>query len=81
MVSFPERQLDSVPIQITIQKCETDYSSCGDLWENFINSVRKGNFQRPSSARYQRNFNVMIMDVMANHAHVFSNEEKSFLGC
>ncbi|TVU12362.1 hypothetical protein EJB05_46003, partial [Eragrostis curvula] len=80
VVGLPEQQHDSVPIQITIQKCETDDRSSDDLWENFIDAVRKGNFQRPSSARYQINFNVMLADVMANHGHVFSNEEKSFLG-
>ncbi|KAK3128494.1 hypothetical protein QOZ80_6BG0462570 [Eleusine coracana subsp. coracana] len=80
VVRLLEQQLDSVPIQITIQKCETDDRSSDDLWENFIDAVKKGNFQRPNSARYQRNFNVMITDVMANHTHVFSNDEKSLLG-
>jgi fanconi-associated nuclease 1 len=81
VVSFPEQKPDSVPIRITIQKCKTDNSSSDVLWENFINAVRNGNFQGPSNARYQRNFNVMITDVMASHTHVFSNEENSFLGC
>jgi fanconi-associated nuclease 1 len=81
VVSFPEQKPDSVPIRITIQKCKTDNSSSDALWENFINAVRNGNFQGPSNARYQRNFNVMITDVMTSHTHVFSNEENSFLGC
>lgn len=84
---MPEQQLGNVPIQITIQKCETDNQRNGDpkycqsLWENFISTVKSENLKRPSSARYQTNFNLMISDVMANHTHVLSDTEKSFLGC
>ncbi|GJN29527.1 hypothetical protein PR202_gb17755 [Eleusine coracana subsp. coracana] len=81
VVRLLEQQLDSVPIQITIQKCETDDRSSDDLWENFIDAVKKGNFQRPNSARYQRNFNVMITDVMANHTHVFMAGYIDMLSC
>uniref|UniRef100_K3XV50 Fanconi-associated nuclease n=1 Tax=Setaria italica TaxID=4555 RepID=K3XV50_SETIT len=85
VVGLPEQQLGNVPIQITIQKCKIDNQINDDpeywqsLWEKFISTVKSGNFQRPSSARYQRNFNLMIADVMANHAHVFSDIERSFL--
>ncbi|XP_062233498.1 fanconi-associated nuclease 1 homolog isoform X2 [Phragmites australis] len=86
VVGLPERQLDNVPIQISIQKCKTGNQRNDDpkygqpLWENFIRAVRSGNFQRPSSAIYQTNFNLMIANVMANHTHVFSDKEKSLLG-
>ncbi|XP_062228199.1 fanconi-associated nuclease 1 homolog isoform X2 [Phragmites australis] len=86
VVGLPERHLDNVPIQITIQKCKSDNQRNDDpnywqpLWENFISAVRTGNFQQPSSAIYQTNFNLMIADVIANHTHVFSDQEKSFLG-
>ncbi|KAJ1258223.1 hypothetical protein BS78_10G058700 [Paspalum vaginatum] len=85
IVGLCEQQFGNVPIQITIQKCKTDNERNDDpkhwqsLWENFVSTVKSGNFQRPSSARYQNNFNLMIADVMANHAHVFSDIEKSFL--
>ncbi|KAF8733066.1 hypothetical protein HU200_015427 [Digitaria exilis] len=85
VVSLPEQHLGNVPIQITVQKCETDTQRNGDpkywqsLWENFISTVKSEYLQRPSSARYQTNFNLMISDVMANHTHVFSDTEKSFL--
>lgn len=87
MVGLHEQQFGNVPIQITIQKCKSDNqrnddpNCCQSLWENFVSTVKKENFRRPQSARYQTNFNLMIADVMVNHAHVFSDIEKSFLGC
>uniref|UniRef100_A0A0D3GDC4 Fanconi-associated nuclease n=1 Tax=Oryza barthii TaxID=65489 RepID=A0A0D3GDC4_9ORYZ len=50
------------------------------LWGNFIGAVGNGNLLQPSSTRYQANFRLMITDVMANHSHLFSDKEKSFLG-
>lgn len=87
MVGLHGQQFGNVPIQITVQKCKADNQRNDDshyyefLWENFVNTVKNGNFRRPSSARYQTNFNLMIADVMANHGHVFNDTENSFLGC
>ncbi|KAL5651020.1 hypothetical protein ACJX0J_036478, partial [Zea mays] len=85
VVGLHEQQFGNVPIQITIQKCKSDNqrnndpNCCQSLWENFVSIVKRENFRRPHSARYQTNFNLMIADVMVNHAHVFSDIEKSFL--
>ncbi|XP_066374687.1 fanconi-associated nuclease 1 homolog, partial [Miscanthus floridulus] len=85
VVGLHEQQFGNVPIQITIQKCKSDNqinddpNYCQSLWENFVTTVKSENFRRPRSARYQTNFNLMMADVMANHAHVFSDIEKSFL--
>lgn len=85
VVGLHEQQFGNVPIQITIQKCKSDNqrnndpNCCQSLWENFVSTVKRENFRRPHSARYQTNFNLMIADVMVNHAHVFSDIEKSFL--
>uniref|UniRef100_A0A0D9WME6 Fanconi-associated nuclease n=1 Tax=Leersia perrieri TaxID=77586 RepID=A0A0D9WME6_9ORYZ len=85
VVGVPEQQLDHVPIQLTCQK-STDKNETYDnlkhlqfLWENFIGAVGNGNFQRPSNMRYQTNFSLMITEVMANHSHLFTDKEKSFL--
>ncbi|KAI4976823.1 hypothetical protein ZWY2020_050430 [Hordeum vulgare] len=86
VAGLPEQQLDNVPIQLTCQKCENDNQNYEDLryqqslWENFLGVVRNGNFREPSSARYQTNFNTMLLDVMTNHTHLFSDTETSFLG-
>ncbi|XP_025811590.1 fanconi-associated nuclease 1 homolog isoform X1 [Panicum hallii] len=81
VVGLPEQQLGNVPIQITVQKYQRndDPKYLQSLWEKFISTIKSGNFQRPTSARYQKNFNLMISDVIANHTHVFSDIEKSFL--
>ena len=83
MVGLPEQQLGNVPIQITVQKYQRndDPKYLQSLWEKFISTIKSENFQQPTSARYQKNFNLMISDVIANHTHVFSDIEKSFLGC
>ncbi|XP_044428011.1 fanconi-associated nuclease 1 homolog [Triticum aestivum] len=86
VAGLPEQQLDNVPIQLTCKKCENDNQNYEDLryqqslWENFLGVVRNGNFQQPSSARYQANFSTMLLDVMTNHTHLFSDTETSFLG-
>ncbi|KAF0901621.1 hypothetical protein E2562_003591 [Oryza meyeriana var. granulata] len=85
VVGAPEQQLDHVPIQLTCQKCTDKNEIYGDLkhpqflWKNFIDAVGNGNLQQPSSTRYQTNFSLMIKDVIANHSHLFSDKEKSFL--
>lgn len=87
MVGVPEQQLDHVPIQLKCQKYTDENETYDDLkhpqflWENFIGAVGNGNLLQPSSTRYQTNFSLMITDVMANHSHLFSDKEKSFLGC
>uniref|UniRef100_A0A0E0DXS0 Fanconi-associated nuclease n=1 Tax=Oryza meridionalis TaxID=40149 RepID=A0A0E0DXS0_9ORYZ len=86
VVGVPEQQLDHVPIQLKCQKYTDENESYDDLkhpqflWENFIGAVGNGNLLQPSSTRYQTNFSLMITDVMANHSHLFSDKEKSFLG-
>ncbi|PNT76430.1 fanconi-associated nuclease 1 homolog isoform X6 [Brachypodium distachyon] len=86
VVGLPEQQLGDVPIQLTCEKCNNDNETYSDLihrqslWERFLGAIRNGNLQRPSSARYQANFNMMITDVMANHTHLSSDIETSFLG-
>ncbi|XP_051204617.1 fanconi-associated nuclease 1 homolog isoform X1 [Lolium perenne] len=86
VAGLPEQKLDNVPIHLTCEKCKDDNEGYEDLryrqslWENFLGVVRNGNLQRPSSARYQENFNTMLTDVMANHTHLFSDKETSFLG-
>lgn len=85
MVGVPEQQLDHVPIQLKCQKYTDENETYDDLkhpqflWENFICAVGNGNLLQPSSTRYQTNFSSMITDVMANHSHLFSDKEKSFL--
>ncbi|CAN6172712.1 unnamed protein product [Urochloa humidicola] len=85
VVGLPEQQLGNVPIHITVQRCKADNQRnddpkyCQSLWEKFISIIKSANFQQPSSARYQTNFNLMVADVMDNHTHVFSDIEKSFL--
>jgi Fanconi-associated nuclease 1 len=86
VAGLPEQKLDNVPIHLTCEKCKDDNEGYEDLryrqslWENFLGVVRNGNLQRPSSVRYQENFNTMLTDVMANHTHLFSDKETSFLG-
>uniref|UniRef100_A0A0E0A5P8 Fanconi-associated nuclease n=1 Tax=Oryza glumipatula TaxID=40148 RepID=A0A0E0A5P8_9ORYZ len=86
VVGVPEQQLDHVPIQLKCQKYTDENETYDDLkhpqflWGNFIGAVGNGNLLQPSSTRYQTNFRLMITDVMANHSHLFSDKEKSFLG-
>nr|CAD1836469.1 unnamed protein product [Ananas comosus var. bracteatus] len=80
-----KRPLDVVPIQLNCKKTLNGEMSFDDqqrfesLLKNTLVAVENGKMHPPSSTRYQKNFLLMIEDVLNSHAHLFTEEEKSLL--
>lgn len=79
--------LDAVPIQLTCQKMvapgEAEYDDCQSfefLWENVQRVAQYAKTNPPSTAKYQQNFRLMVEDVVNNHSHIFTSNEKLLLG-
>ncbi|XP_020111867.1 fanconi-associated nuclease 1 homolog isoform X2 [Ananas comosus] len=83
--ALPKRPLDVVPIQLNCKKTLNGEMSFDDqqrfesLLKNTLVAVEDGKMHPPSSTRYQKNFLLMIEDVLNSHAHLFTEEEKSLL--
>ncbi|CAA6659803.1 unnamed protein product [Spirodela intermedia] len=86
VTSLPKHPRDVFRIDLVCQQMVTysemkpgDIQIFESLWENSIRVVGYENF-RPNRMKYQQNFLVMIKEVMNQHAQLFTDEEKSFLG-
>uniref|UniRef100_A0A804JFU5 Fanconi-associated nuclease n=1 Tax=Musa acuminata subsp. malaccensis TaxID=214687 RepID=A0A804JFU5_MUSAM len=85
--SLPELRHDDVPIQLVCQKsvaCDEKKSAHLDfsesLWENFLLATENIKLQSPKMTKYQKNFSLMIEEVMSHHSQLFTVEEKMFTG-
>jgi hypothetical protein len=54
-----------------------DFSS---LWKTVLMAVENGRLHPPNVPKYQKNFILLIKDVMRNHLQLFTNKEISFIG-
>ncbi|XP_077228252.1 zinc ion binding/nucleic acid binding/hydrolase isoform X2 [Tasmannia lanceolata] len=87
VTSLPKHSLDAVPIRLVGQELIT---ACGSgfndrqvfesLWENAVRVVEYAKSFPPSITKYQRNFHVLIQEVLEHHIHLFAEDEKRFLG-
>lgn len=78
---------DSVTVQLVCQKIvdsaeekSDDSHNFGSLWENLLDAIENIKAHPPKMAKYQNNFCLMIEEIMRHHSHIFTTEEKSFLG-
>lgn len=86
VTSLPKHPHDVFRIDLVCQQMVTssemkpdDIQVFESLWENSVRIVENENF-RPNRMKYQQNFLVMIQEVLNQHAQLFTDEEKSFLG-
>ncbi|XP_073007594.1 fanconi-associated nuclease 1 homolog isoform X2 [Typha latifolia] len=86
VVAVPKQPFDIVPIQLKCQRSldgefkSNDQKVFESLWENVLVTIENGKMQPPIITKYQMNFCLMIKEVMSNHAHLFTDKEKSFIG-
>ncbi|XP_038989792.1 fanconi-associated nuclease 1 homolog isoform X2 [Phoenix dactylifera] len=86
VTSLPRHPYDVIPIQLVCQMAENSDMKSDDcqilksLWESVLLAVEYGRANHPSMTKYQRNFCLMIEDVMNHYAYLFTDKEKSFLG-
>ncbi|PKA66139.1 Fanconi-associated nuclease 1 like [Apostasia shenzhenica] len=86
ILAMPKHPLDAVPIMLFCEKVDhhNELDCEGQqvfnlLWEKvlYANESVKAH---PFSVKYQKNFSLMLEDVLNKHSHLFTNEEKEFLG-
>ncbi|KAJ3675670.1 hypothetical protein LUZ60_004712 [Juncus effusus] len=80
VISLPEKPHDAVPIQLNCQKEDEKYSDFESCWKNVLVTVHNGKIFSPNLPKYQKNFVLLIDDVMKNHSHLFTHNEISFIG-
>lgn len=87
VTSIPKHSPDAVPIQIvsqTVMPCGEeefdDWQAFRSLWKHVLQTVESAKTCPPSMMKYQRNFCFLIQEVLASNPHLFTEDEKSFLG-
>lgn len=86
VTSLPGHPLDVVPIQLICKEMMpwsergSDYQLFKSLWENAVCVVENAKSFSPSMTKYQKNFHLLIQEVLKQHSHLFTNDEKLFLG-
>lgn len=85
--AVPKRPFDNVPIEIVCCKSilngEKEYEieeafKC--LWKNAKRVVDSNKNYPSSMTKYQKNFCVLIDEVLRSNPHLFNDDEKNFLG-
>ncbi|XP_042433885.1 fanconi-associated nuclease 1 homolog isoform X2 [Zingiber officinale] len=87
--SLPHRAHDHVPIKLVCRKsldCAESKETCTDcdfpesLWDNLVVAIENIKVHQPKMIKYQNNFSLMIEEVISHHSHLFTIEEKTFIG-
>jgi len=87
ITSVPKNSFDVVPIEImclqrpSFEEMEEDdlltlKSMCG----NVFHSIASGKKHPPTIAKYQQNFRLIIEEAVRSNLHLFTDDEKFFLG-
>lgn len=79
---------EAVPVKVVCHKMTSDgwkesESAGGDfklLWEKVLQVVEHQMQFPPKTTRYQLNFNVLVQEVLRSCSHLFTADEKTFLG-
>lgn len=87
MCSIPKHPFDSVPIQIVCRKSvyngEKESEALEDfkcLWKVAKRVVESAKNYPLSMTKYQQNFCVLIHEVLRSNPHLFTEDEKNFMG-
>ncbi|XP_057959611.1 fanconi-associated nuclease 1 homolog isoform X2 [Malania oleifera] len=86
ITSVPEDSLDVVPIQLVCQKSlsseKNEYDNVQvfeSLWKNLLRVVESAKTYPSNMAKYQKNFFLLVQEVLASNSHILTDDEKIFL--
>ncbi|CAN0898638.1 Fanconi-associated nuclease 1 homolog [Linum grandiflorum] len=84
ITAVPKSPLDTVPVQIMCNDVPTSSNTdcINDLttsWNNLMDVVESMKSSSPSMAKYQKNFSLLVQEVLRSNSHLFTDEEKFFL--
>lgn len=88
MTSVPKLSLDAVPIQIICCKKLISYGDKGhndveaftSSWKSVLHAVESAKNYASSATKYQQNFCLLMQDVLRSNHHLFTDDEKNFMG-
>lgn len=87
VISVPKHSLDAVPIQIVCQnsilngKKECDeFEAFRHLWQKALQVVEFAKNRPPNTTKYQQNFCLLLKEVLTSSPHLFTKDEKKFIG-
>ncbi|XP_058102526.1 fanconi-associated nuclease 1 homolog isoform X1 [Magnolia sinica] len=87
VTSLPNHPHDAIPIRLVCQEMTTccqmeanDRQLFESLWRNAVHVAECENAFPASTTKYQRNFHILMQEVLKQHSHLFTDDEKSFLG-
>ena len=87
ITSVPKCSRDVVPIQISCHKVVSNCSREIDdidifryLWKNVWQVIESSKNCRASATKYQQNFCVFLQEVLRSNPHLFTDDEKNFMG-
>ncbi|XAR71118.1 Phosphodiesterase I [Bertholletia excelsa] len=86
VTSVPNCSMDAIPIQILCQfgmpfgeiECE-DLQEVMSLWKSALCVAKSTENCPPNTARYQKNFTLLLQEVLRSYSYLFSYDEKIFL--
>lgn len=86
--SVPKNSSEAVSVKVVCRKMTSDgwkesESAGGDfklMWEKVLQVVEHQMLFPPKTTRYQLNFNVLVQEVLRSCSHLFTADEKAFLG-
>ncbi|KAK9265828.1 hypothetical protein L1049_001795 [Liquidambar formosana] len=86
VVSVATNSLDVVRIQVVCQKVtyihEKDYDDLRvfeSLWKNVLRVIESAKTYPPNMTKYQKNFCLLIQEVLQSNPHLFTEDEKILL--
>jgi len=87
ITSVPKKSSEAVLIKVVCHKMRSDgwkecelYGDFKPLWEKVLQVVEHQMQFPPKTTRYQLNFNVLLQEVLRSCSHLFTADEKAFLG-
>lgn len=85
--SVPERYPDVVPIQISCPEVITYGETKDDgleemrhIWRKAVREADAAKKNLPDSTKYQKNFHVLVYEVLNSLPYLFTHNEKLFIG-
>lgn len=87
ITSVPEHYLDVVPIQISCPEIvahggteDDDLDVMRYIWRKAVQEADATKKNPPGLTKYQQNFHVLVYEVLNSSPHLFTDNEKLFIG-
>lgn len=85
MTTAPRSSVDVVPIEVMcdnklFHENNFDNEEFKSLWTSIQKAIDSTKIFTPIALKYQKNFSLLIQEVLQSYSHLLSGDEKHFLG-